>query len=86
VGVCAQQLGQNFVPHVPGALQALAAVIQAAGAREEDNINATENAISSLGKMCEFQRQAMPSPEAVVPQWLAQLPIYEAGPGSCCTL
>ena len=77
VGVMAQNLGQAFLPHVAGALQALATVIQAPGAREEENLNATENAISALGKLCEFQRAAIPSPEHVVPQWLGCLPLTE---------
>jgi len=77
VGVMAQQLGPNFTKHVPGALQALARVIQAPDAKDEDNINATENAISSLGKLCEFQRGAIPGPESVLPQWLSFLPLLE---------
>ena len=77
VGVMAAALGQSFVPHINGALQALAAVIQAPNARDDENVNATENAISSLGKICEFQRAALPSPEAVVPQWLSCLPLTE---------
>ena len=44
---------------------------------EEENLNATENAISALGKLCEFQRNAIPTPEAVVPQWLGCLPLTE---------
>lgn len=77
VGVMAQNLGNSFSPHAAGALQSLAAVIQAPGARDEDNVNATENAISALGKLCEFQRNAIPTPEAVVPQWLGCLPLTE---------
>ena len=77
VGVMAAALGANFTPHVPSALAAMAAVIQAPNARDEDNISATENAISSLGKILEWQRVAVPSPEAVAPQWLAMLPLTE---------
>lgn len=77
VGVMAQTLGRSFAPHAGGALQALAGVIQAPGARDEESVNATENAISALGKLCEFQRDAIPSPEAVVPQWLGCLPLTE---------
>ena len=77
VGVMAQALGAAFTPHVPASLAALAAVIQAPDARDEENANATENAVSSLGKLCEFQRGAIPGPENVVPQWLSCLPLRE---------
>ena len=33
--------------------------------------------MSSLGKLCEFQRGAIPGPENVVPQWLSCLPLRE---------
>jgi hypothetical protein len=77
VGVMAEKLGQAFAPHVPASLQTLAQVIQAPDARGEENVNATENAISSLGKICEFQRACIPGPESVVPQWLSMLPLTE---------
>ena len=54
-----QTMGQNFTPYVPGALQALAAVIQDPAAREDENITATENAVSALGKLCEHQTQSI---------------------------
>ena len=77
VGVMAEKLGAAFAPHVPASLQALAAVIQAPDSRTDENVNATENAISSLGKLCEFQRNVIPGPESVVPQWLQCLPLTE---------
>ena len=77
VGVMAEKLGQAFAPHVPASLQTLAQVIQAPDARGEENVNATENAISSLGKICEFQRACIPGPESVVPQWLSMLQLTE---------
>jgi hypothetical protein len=77
VGVMAAAVGQAFAPHVPGALAALARVIQAPDARSDENLNATENAISALGKLCESQRSAIPGAEQVVPQWLSCLPLRE---------
>ena len=77
VGVMAAAVGQAFAPHVPGALAALARVIQAPDARSDENLNATENAISALGKLCESQRAAIPQAEQVVPQWLSCLPLRE---------
>jgi len=77
VGVMAAAVGTAFAPHVPGALAALARVIQAPDARSEENLNATENAVSALGKLCESQRGAIPNAAAVVPQWLSCLPLRE---------
>ena len=77
VGVMAQALGAPSRRTCPRVLAALAAVIQAPDARDEENANATENAVSSLGKLCEFQRGAIPGPENVVPQWLSCLPLRE---------
>ena len=77
VGVMAAAVGQAFAPHVPGALAALARVIQAPDARSDENLNATENAISALGKLCESQRSAIPQADQVVPQWLSCLPLRE---------
>lgn len=77
VGVMAVGAGAAFAPHVPGALEALAKVIQAPDARSEENLNATENAVSALGKLCESQRSAIPGAERVVPQWLSCLPLTE---------
>ncbi len=33
--------------------------------------------MSALGKLCEFQRNAIPGAEQVVPQWLSCLPLTE---------
>jgi hypothetical protein len=77
VGVMAAAVGRAFAPHVPGALAALARVIQAPDARSEENLNATENAVSALGKLCEFQRDAIPDAATVVSRWLACLPLRE---------
>ena len=51
-----QHGGEHIRPHVPAIMQALSAVVQAPDARSEDNEMATDNAISAVGKMCEFQR------------------------------
>jgi importin-5 len=77
---CAYGLGQAaehrieaFRPHVSLALQAVLAIVQAPDSRSEENETATDNAISSLGKLLEFH------PEAVDPAlgalWLSYLPI-----------
>jgi len=76
VGVMSEHCGQRFAPHVSSALTALASVIQAPGAREDENIYAFENAVAALGKMCEFQNAALDA-NVILPSWLANLPITE---------
>ena len=71
-----QTMGQNFTPYVPGALQALAAVIQDPAAREDENITATENAVSALGNLCEHQTQSIDA-KSIFPSFLACLPLTE---------
>jgi hypothetical protein len=77
VGVMAQRLGQHFTPHVPNALRALAGVISAPDARSEEFASATENAISALGKLLEFQNGAVADPAGAYAVWLEQLPLTE---------
>jgi len=77
VGVMAQRLGQHFTPHVPNALRALAGVISAPDARSEENASATENAISALGKLLEFQNGAVEDKAGAYAVWLEQLPLRE---------
>ena len=69
-------MGQTFTPYVPEALQALATVIQDPAAREDENINATENAVSALGKLCEHQTQNLDA-KSIFPSFLACLPLTE---------
>jgi len=76
VGVLAEHCGQRFSQYVPAALGALAGVIQAPGARDDENIYAFENAVCALGKMCEFQRSALDA-NVILPSWLANLPLIE---------
>ena len=76
IGVMAEHCGDKFAPHVSNALAALAAVIQAPGARDDENIYAFENAVAALGKMCEFQNGALDA-SVILPSWLANLPLTE---------
>jgi hypothetical protein len=55
LGQAAQHRGENFVQYGPSAVAAIVAVINAPDARNEDNLSATENAVSALGKVLEYQ-------------------------------
>jgi len=60
-----------------GALQLLMTAIAAPNAREDSPaINATENAISAVTKICKYLETGVPY-ETVLPRWLSWLPVVE---------
>ncbi|KAK2856910.1 hypothetical protein Q5P01_005645 [Channa striata] len=63
VGVMAQYGGENYRPFCTEAIPLLVQVIQAADSRSKENVNATENCISAVGK--------------ILPHWLSWLPLNE---------
>ncbi|XP_037552498.1 importin-5 isoform X2 [Nematolebias whitei] len=75
VGVMAQFGGDNYRPFCTEALPMLVGVIQAADAQSE-NINATENCISAVGKLMRFRPECVNVGE-VLPHWLGWLPLKE---------
>ena len=54
IGVCATQGGQHFVPYVSHAAKALVECISHPEASGPANSAATDNCISSLGKVCSY--------------------------------
>ena len=74
LGVCAQSYGEAFSPVCKEALNKLMQIIQAPDARTPDYEVATENAVSALGKFCEFQSSAVDTHQ-LMPFWLSQLPL-----------
>ncbi|PNY08560.1 importin-5-like protein [Trifolium pratense] len=74
LGVCAEYGGSVFKPLVGEALSRLNAVIQHPNALHSDNIMAYDNAVSALGKICQFHRDSIDSAQ-VIPAWLNCLPI-----------
>ena len=58
------------------ALPLLVRVIQSADAKTKENINATENCISAVGKMMKFKPDCV-NVEEVLPHWLSWLPLHE---------
>ena len=59
------------------ALPLLTMAIQAEGAKEDiQAINATENAISAVTKICKYIETGVPL-ESILPMWLSWLPVTE---------
>lgn len=74
IGVCAEFGGAVFRPLVGEALSRLNFVIGHHNAQQPDNIMAYDNAVSALGKICQFHRDGIDASQ-VVPAWLGCLPI-----------
>ncbi|KAK4740781.1 hypothetical protein SAY87_024369 [Trapa incisa] len=74
LGVCAEFGGFVFKPLVGEALSRLTVVIRDPNALHSDNVMAYDNAVSALGKICQFHRDSIDSSQ-VVPAWLNCLPI-----------
>ncbi|XP_053311326.1 importin-5 [Spea bombifrons] len=76
VGVMAQFGGDNYRPFCTEALPLLVGVIQAADSKTKENVNATENCISAVGKFMKFRSDCI-NVEEVLPHWLSWLPLHE---------
>ncbi|ETE66899.1 Importin-5 [Ophiophagus hannah] len=76
IGVMAQFGGDNYRPFCTEALPLLVQVIQSAEAKTKENINATENCISAVGKIMKFKPDCI-NVEEVLPHWLSWLPLHE---------
>lgn len=76
VGVMAQFGGDNYRPFCTEALPLLVRVIQSPDAKTKENVNATENCISAVGKIMKFKPDCV-NVEEVLPHWLSWLPLHE---------
>ncbi|GLT87421.1 hypothetical protein SLE2022_055060 [Rubroshorea leprosula] len=76
VGLCAEFGGAVFKPLVQDALSRLDAVIRHPSALHSGNVMAYDNAVSALGKICQFHRDSIDAAQ-VVPAWLSCLPIKD---------
>ncbi|KAJ4724033.1 importin-5-like [Melia azedarach] len=74
LGVCAEFGGSVFKPLVGEALSRLNVVIRHPNALQSENVMAYDNAVSALGKICQFYRDSIDAAQ-VVPAWLNCLPI-----------
>uniref|UniRef100_S4RV35 Karyopherin (importin) beta 3 n=1 Tax=Petromyzon marinus TaxID=7757 RepID=S4RV35_PETMA len=76
VGVMAQHGGPGYAPACTEALGLLMQVIQDSQSRVKENINATENCISAVGKLLKFRPDCVNTQE-FLPLWLSWLPVTE---------
>ncbi|KAD4384200.1 hypothetical protein E3N88_24368 [Mikania micrantha] len=74
LGVCAEYGGSAIKPLVGEALSRLNAVIRHPNALQPENVMAYDNAVSALGKICQFHRDRVDSTQ-LIPAWLSCLPI-----------
>ncbi|GFZ18251.1 ARM repeat superfamily protein [Actinidia rufa] len=68
LGVCAEFGGSVIKPLVGEALSRLNVVIRDPNALQAENVMAYDNAVSALGKICQFHRDSIDSAQ-VVPAW-----------------
>lgn len=66
----------NCLSFFPDVVPLLFQVINAEDSRSRENVNATENAISAVAKICKYNRGNIALSE-VIPAFLATLPITE---------
>ncbi|WMV56475.1 hypothetical protein MTR67_049860 [Solanum verrucosum] len=76
LGVCAEHGGSAFKSLVGEALARLYVVLRHPNAVQPENIMAYDNAVSALGKICNFHRDSIDSAQ-VIPAWLNYLPIKD---------
>ena len=76
LAVCAQHGGASFAPMVPTCLQTMHGIVTAAGSREGENKEATDNAIDAIGRMCKYQGGGTDMSQ-VIPSWISWLPLRD---------
>uniref|UniRef100_A0A4W3GP23 Karyopherin (importin) beta 3 n=1 Tax=Callorhinchus milii TaxID=7868 RepID=A0A4W3GP23_CALMI len=76
IGVMAQFGGENYRPFCTEAIPLLVGVIQMEGSKTKENINATENCISAVGKIMKCRPECVNVNE-FLPHWLSWLPLHE---------
>jgi len=69
IGVLAQYGGEQFSPYVPQCVDLLFAWIQHEGAKSEDNILITDNAISSLLKFARYRKNLVNYQQCFLTVW-----------------
>eukprot|EP01099_Mayorella_cantabrigiensis_P001326 TRINITY_DN1575_c0_g1_i1.p1 TRINITY_DN1575_c0_g1~~TRINITY_DN1575_c0_g1_i1.p1 ORF type:complete len:1131 (+),score=337.45 TRINITY_DN1575_c0_g1_i1:1-3393(+) len=74
VGVCAVVVGSQIGSAIQEVVPRLTTLINHPASREEENAYATENGISSLGKICKHLSQFVNTAE-LLPLWLSWFPV-----------
>jgi len=72
IGIIAMKKGLN-VNHISKWLDLLTNIVKADDARSEENVNATENAISAIAKICKYYETA--SNNSFKVEWMRMLPL-----------
>ncbi|EGG19410.1 WD40 repeat-containing protein [Cavenderia fasciculata] len=85
LGIASQTALQQFEPFLIQSLQGLNKLISSPNSKNEDNITATENAISAIGRFVRYQPQLSGHANQIVPLWLSQLPITDETESASCT-
>ena len=75
LGFAAKNGGETFKPLAPQVLACLAALVQRPGAFAGDDATVTDNAVSALGLLAEWQKGAGFDNAQVLGQWLQCLPL-----------
>ncbi|ODQ56549.1 ARM repeat-containing protein [Saitoella complicata NRRL Y-17804] len=75
VGAAAQFGGEAYADFCAAALPALFQCIQIAGARDDENIYATENACAAIAKILRFNSSKVQNLDQTVVAWIQTLPI-----------
>uniref|UniRef100_A0A286XZM1 Importin 5 n=1 Tax=Cavia porcellus TaxID=10141 RepID=A0A286XZM1_CAVPO len=76
LGVMAQYGGDSYRPFCTQALPLLVRVIQSGDSKTKENISATENCISAVGKIMKFKPDCV-NVEEILPHWLSWLPLHK---------
>eukprot|EP00960_Hanusia_phi_P047379 758377-Hanusia_phi.AAC.3 len=75
LGICAQYGGSVFGQNAGQVLQCIYENLNHPSAREDSNVYATDNAISALGKIIEFQGQNMEDRNGAITRFVHYLPV-----------
>lgn len=77
VGVAAQFGGVNYSEFCLACLESMFKMASVPDARADENINATENAVSAIAKVCRTFNSSIPNLESILVRWVSLLPIVQ---------
>lgn len=77
VGIAAQHGGETYRSFCLSCLEPMFKMTQVPDARAEENILATENAVSAIAKVCRSYGADIPGLDAVLQQWVTLLPVVQ---------
>lgn len=83
IGQLAQHQPAALIPHAEAVLAKLMGVVQHAEAKAEENLEATENAIGAIGRMC-IHMEAHVDSAQLLPFWLSQVSAFVCLPERVC--